>query len=265
MSDEIKVKPPDWFATPMWQYGSQLGRMMEQGYSPTRPPGQPVSPLIAEGIQRYGTSPGGLARSMFGAMRQPGMMQPSYEQQALAAMGNVQPYQQAQGYFGDVAGGQYLGLNPELQRAVMDPAISNVASRFAAAGRYGSPASQTSMAEAGMRAMMPFYDQERTRQGQANLMLPQLQQGMAGQLQQAGAYNPQLDYMSRIAPLVSTGMAGGMRVQQPGGGGGGWKSTLGGAAGGAMSGAKIGTMLGGPGIGTAAGAVGGALLGGLIS
>lgn len=262
MSDEIKVKPPQWFATPMFQYGGQLGQMMEQGYTPTRPPGPPVSPLISEGIQRYGTSPVGIGRAMFGAARQPGMVQPSYEQQALAAMGNVQPYQQAQGYFGDVASGQYLGLNPELQRAVMDPAIANVASRFAAAGRYGSPASQTSMAEAGMRAMMPFYDQERTRQGQANLMLPQLQQGMAGQLQQAGAYNPQLDYMSRIAPLISTGMAGGMRVQQPGGGSD-WRSALGGAAGGAMAGARLGSVV--PGIGTGFGAIGGALLGGLIS
>lgn len=262
MSDEIKVKPPDWFAAPMWHYGAQLGQMMGQGYSPTRPPGQPVSPLIAEGIERYGASPGGIARSLFHGARRAGPPPPSYEQQALAAMGNVQPYQQAQGYFGDVASGQYLGMNPELQRAVMDPAISNVASRFAAAGRYGSPASQTSMAEAGMRAMMPFYSQERTRQGQANLMLPQLQQGMAGQLQQAGAYNPQLDYMSRIAPLVSTGMAGGMRVQQPGGGSG-WQSMLGGAAGGAMAGAQLGSVV--PGLGTGMGAIGGALLGGLIS
>ncbi len=104
-------------------------------------------------------------------------MSPETQSGLAGLYGTTQPggaFGQAQQYFGDVARGNYLGMNPAMQNAVMNPAMDAVASRFESMGRYGSPASQEQMAEAGMRALMPYYGQERTRQGQAAALLPQL-------------------------------------------------------------------------------------------
>ena len=75
-------------------------------------------------------------------------------------------------YSKDVLGGDYLGLSPAMQNAVMNPAMDATASRFAQMGRYGSPASQSGMMQSGMEAMMPFYNAERGRQENAAGRLP---------------------------------------------------------------------------------------------
>ena len=175
-------------------------------------------------------------------------------QQGIAAYGNVNPYEQGMGYQQDVLAGNYLGMNPQMQAAVMDPAMANVASRFAAGGRYGSPASQTSMAEAGMRAMMPYYDAERQRQQQASMMLPALQQGMAGSLLQGGQlqegydqmaineameryyYNPLLRSTQAVAPFMGGAPTQGSTTM---GGGNALQGALSGGLGGAMMGAAV--------------------------
>ena len=101
--------------------------------------------------------------------------QSQYSQQAIEGMGNfsTQPSQQ---YMQNTLQGNYLGLNPAMQGAVMNPAMQGVNQQFAAAGRYGSPMNQQQSAQAGMSALMPYYDAERQRQQQSAMQLPQLQQ-----------------------------------------------------------------------------------------
>lgn len=108
----------------------------------------------------------------------------SFTQGAAQGMGNFST-QGSQDYFQNSMQGNYLGLSPEMQSAVMDPAMDAAAGRFAQMGRYGSPASQQSMAQAGMQAAMPYYNQERQRQQQSAQMLPMMQQ-MQNQQQLAG-------------------------------------------------------------------------------
>jgi len=185
---------------------------------------------------------------------------------------------QAQNYYSDVAGGKYLGLNPAFSNAVMDPAIQQVNSMFGSAGRTGSSYNQNQAMEAGMRALAPFYGQERQMMGQAAGALPQLEaqgfQRMLGagnafqQQNQLGIneamarynYDPQMAYLQQAGALLAPGSQYSVTTsQQPGG------NPFAGAAGGALAGASIGSAF--PGVGTGIGAaIGGGmgLLGGLL-
>lgn len=112
-----------------------------------------------------------------------------YTQQGIAGLGNVD-YSPTLDLYRNTIGGDYLGLNPAMQRAVMDPAIENVNARFGAAGRFGDPANAFMAQKAGMQSLMPYYDQERTRQMQAAAAFPMAQEQLyrsqlgAGQLQE---------------------------------------------------------------------------------
>ena len=177
------------------------------------------------------------------------------------------------------ARGDYLGLSPAFQQAVMEPAIENVAGRFNMAGRFGSPADIQAQQEAGMRALAPYYSQERARQLQSAGLLPQYERANIQGLLGAGAgqeafqqqaineamarfeYNrdPLLNRMRAITPLFGMPVAGGTTYGSGsvGGGGGpsGTQRALGGAAAGAAAGSTFGPW------GTAIGGVGGGLLG----
>ncbi|MGD9168563.1 MAG: hypothetical protein PVI97_00700 [Candidatus Thiodiazotropha sp.] len=201
-----------------------------------------------------------------------------YTQQGIAGMGGID-YQPTLDYYGGVLEGGG-GLTPDFQQAVMEPAVENVASRFAAAGRYGSPASVQGMTEAGMRSLAPYWNDQQRRQMQAAAALPMAQQDlwrsrlMAGGLQemwdqkgideamQRHYYDPRYQLLQQQMGLLG-GLpgGGGIVTQNPGSG-----SALAGGLGGAISGGMAGGML----AGTEAGAflgpwgmAGGALLGGL--
>lgn len=221
---KVEQKAPDWLRPQLFNYGNLLAQELAPGGQLGANAPMGPSPLTQRGIDLYG---------------------------------QTGPYDLASQYQQNVLGGQYLGLSPQFQQAVMDPAIANVAGRFAQAGRYGSPASQEAMAEAGMRALAPYYGQERGYQQQASVMLPALQAQQAGQFTTGGALqeywqNPMLNYLTRVQPLMGGGGYGVTTQNQPGGG---WQGALGGAAGGAMMGAQFGPW----------GMAGGALLGGLMS
>ncbi len=177
-----------------------------------------------------------------------------YTQQAVSALADPSQYLGAIDYFGDVASGQYLGLNPAMQRAVIDPAVQASNAAFNQMGRFGSPINQEMTQEAAMRAMMPYYDAERQRQGQAAGLLPQLQQGLAGQLGQAGqleqgigqrdiqeamnqfyqgTYDPRLGALQAYGGLLTPGSQYSVTTQSGPGGG----SPLAGAIGGGLMGA----------------------------
>ncbi len=175
--------------------------------------------------------------------------QSPYTQRAIEGMAGAAPL--SQDYYQSVLQGDYLGLNPAMRSAVMDPAMDAAAARFNAAGRYGSPASQEAMARAGMQATMPFYNQERQRQQQAAALFPtafapELQ---AGQLEEQYGQRPITEAMQRwefeqeypynimnrwqslFGPL---GYAGQTQTSTPPGG-----SALAGGIGGALTGAGI--------------------------
>ena len=102
---------------------------------------------------------------------------PSYYQNAMqdyAASGSDpnSATGQSQQYNQDTLAGDYLGMSDPMMNAVMNPAMDATASRFAQMGRYGSPASQSSMMQSGMEAMMPYYNAERGRQDNAASNLP---------------------------------------------------------------------------------------------
>lgn len=101
--------------------------------------------------------------------------QSPYSQQSIQGMGNFSS-QPSQDYLSSVMGGDYLGLNPQMQQAVMNPAMQGVNDQFNSAGRYGSAMNQQQASQAGMSALMPYYSAERQRQQQAAQQLPQLQQ-----------------------------------------------------------------------------------------
>lgn len=101
--------------------------------------------------------------------------QSQYSQNAIQGMGNFSS-QPSQDYLGSVMQGNYLGLNPQMQQAVMNPAMQGVNDQFNSMGRYGSAANQQQSQFAGMQALMPYYDAERQRQQQAAQLLPQMQQ-----------------------------------------------------------------------------------------
>jgi hypothetical protein len=182
---------------------------------------------------------------------------------------------QSEQYNQDVLGGKYLGLSQPMQNAVMNPVMDQTAGRFEAMGRYGGPASQQSVNAAGMSALMPYFDQERQRQGQAAAMLPAIdEQRLArattpGQffmgLQQQGideqmarhnfGENQYLDRMQNLAGLLGTGGGYSTQTSQlPGGspvsaglGGAAMGAALAGASNGAITGpwgAAIGAGLG---------------------
>lgn len=85
------------------------------------------------------------------------------------------------GYYEGLMSGAEGGLPPGFADAVMEPAIENVASRFERSGRYGSPAGQQMMAEAGMRALAPHWNNAEQRRYQAAGALPQMQAYQAQQ------------------------------------------------------------------------------------
>jgi len=171
-------------------------------------------------------------------------------------------------YNKDVLGGKYLGLSDPMRAAVMNPVMDSAASRFAAMGRYGSPASSQQMGLAGMQAMMPFYDAERSRQGQAAANLPAYDELRMERAKGAGDFymgrqqrtlddrragfefdqNRFYDKMTKYGQLLSPGTQYGVQTTQAPGG-----SRAAGIAGGALSGASMGSAFG-P-YGTAAGAI----------
>ncbi len=250
---EVINRPPPGFDDAFWTMGQQANQLL-QNWNPQYYPGQSyvgANPYTSQGLNAMGQ----------------GAMDPN------SGLGS------AMNYYRGVMGGDYMGLNPAFRSAVMEPAMENVASRFEQAGRYGSPASVQSMNEAGMRALAPYYDAERTRMGQAANMLPQLEaqryqqllgagQGLEGYDQQAlqadmdrfnWEQNQELARLGQIAPLLGVGSGYGTTqstAQQPGG------SPIAGALGGGILGAQLAPLMGlaGP-----WGLVGGALLGGLLS
>jgi hypothetical protein len=128
--------------------------------------------------------------------------QSPFSQLAIEGMGNFNN-QPSQDYWNSVMQGDYLGMNPSMQNAVMDPAIQATNAGFNQMGRFGSQANMQNTAEQGMRAMAPFYNFERDRQGQAAQMLPALQSGQlqqqlqGGQLQEQYAQQPINEAMQR--------------------------------------------------------------------
>jgi hypothetical protein len=190
-----------------------------------------------------------------------------YTQQAIAGMGSPGGYGQAIDYYQQAAQGDFLGLSPEFQGAVMNPAIENVASRFAQSGRSGSPAAELSMTEAAMRSLAPYYADERRMQQQAAAALPmayqdlyrsqmaagEAEQGLAQQQLENQRFDPQYDLLQRqIGLLGGLPMVGGTTTaQQPGG------SPLSGALGGAAIGSTFGPW--GAAIGGGLGLAGGLL------
>ena len=123
-------------------------------------------------------------------------------QGAAQGMGNFSS-QPSQDYLSSVLGGDYLGMNPSMQQAVMNPAMQGVNDQFNSMGRYGSGANQQQSQFAGMQALMPYYDAERQRQQQAAQLLPQAQandyqtQLQGGQLQEQYAQQPIDEAMQR--------------------------------------------------------------------
>ena len=111
--------------------------------------------------------------------------QSPYSQNAINQMGNFSS-QPSQDYMSSVMGGDYLGLNPSMQNAVMNPAMSAVNDQFNSAGRYGSAMNQQQAGQAGMSALMPYYDAERQRQQQAAQLLPGMQQNDIGMQAKGG-------------------------------------------------------------------------------
>ena len=185
-----------------------------------------------------------------------------FMQQAVSALANPGAINQAQQYFGDVAGGQYLGLNPAMQNAVINPAVDATNASFNQLGRFGSPANAEGTQRAAMQAMMPFYNAERGRQGQAAGMLPGLQSLQAQNLQQAGGieqgigqrdireaqaqfqqqnYSPEFGALQAYGGLLQPGAQFGTSTtdaQRPGG------SQLASGLGGALTGAAAGSAAG---------------------
>jgi hypothetical protein len=140
----------------------------------------------------------------------------------------------------------------------MEPAMENTASRFAQAGRYGSPGSNQQMAESGMRALAPYWNQQQGRMMQAAGAIPQLQDFQArqqlagGSLAESYAQQPITEAMNRwnynqeqplnrmqgwgslYGPIQGAG-----GYQAPGGGSG-----LAGALGGGLTGLSIADQFG---------------------
>ena len=113
-----------------------------------------------------------------------------FTKMATRRMGNFSN-QPSQDYWSSVMNGDYLGMNPAYQQAVMDPAIQNTNAAFNQAGRFGSQANMQNTAQAGMAALAPYYNAERERMGQAAQYLPQLQAGEIAQQLQGGQMRDQ--------------------------------------------------------------------------
>lgn len=186
--------------------------------------------------------------------------QSPYSAGAIEGMGSFSSAP-SQDYYQSVMQGDYLGLNPAMQAAVMDPAMDASAGRFEVMGRYGSPSSQVAMAKAGMESLMPYYDSERRRQGQAAAALPMMRQSElqtqlgGGQLAEQYAQRPISEDMARwnfeqqapynniqawgsaLNPLLGANLGSTQTQTTPGG------SSLAGGIGGALSGAQLGNAL----------------------
>ena len=79
----------------------------------------------------------------------------------------------AQQYTRDQVNGDYLGLNPAMQQAVMNPAMDEMSSRFAKMGRSGmNPNNTQAQLSAGLGALMPYHDNALNRQMTAAAALP---------------------------------------------------------------------------------------------
>lgn len=225
-------------------------------------------PQLKESYSNYGNQLSGFMQNPGGAFA--GYQGPTYApispytQQAVSALANPEAYNQAQGYFSDVANGNYLGLNPQLQRAVIDPAVMASNNSFNALGRFGGAANQEATQRAAMQALLPYYNQERGLQQQAAGLLPSLQQGQAGALQSAGAlqqgigqqgiaeqqaqfaqqhYDPRLAALQAYGGLLAPGSQYNIQTsssQMPGG------SPIAGALGGGLLGLGTATSLFGP-------------------
>ena len=182
----------------------------------------------------------------------PSWLRKDYRQYANDKSGNLGA---SEDYYESVLAGDYLGLNPAMQQAVMNPALDQVASRFNAAGRSGyNPANIQSQNSAGMAALMPFYNAERGRQGEAAQMLPGIDDArmgrnmMRGEMQMGDRQkridddiyrhdfrnNNWLERMQRFSELINPGTGyGTTTAEQPGG------SMLSGALGGGLMGYNL--------------------------
>ena len=191
--------------------------------------------------------------------------QSPFTKMALQRMGNFNN-NRSQNYYKDVLAGDYLGLNPAMQGAVMNPAIEGTNAAFNQMGRFGSQANMENTAEAGMRSLMPYYNAERARMGQAAEALPQAQAFQNQQMLQAGgqqdAYkqskinekmarqdfknNKWLSRMQAYQGLLGAPIQGGTQVNS-----GMQQNPIQGALGGALMGGAIGNAW--PGGGAAGG------------
>ena len=186
-----------------------------------------------------------------------------YSQQAIAGMGQPGGFDQSIDYYQQAAQGDFLGLSPEFANAVMEPAVENVASRFAMSGRSGSPAATQGMTEAAMRSLAPYYNDERRLQQQAAAALPMAYQDLYRSQMGAGVaqegynqqalenqrFDPQYDLLQRqVGLLQGIPNPGGTVAVDPGKG-----SPWAGALGGAATGAAMGSVI--PGLGTGVGAL----------
>ena len=81
---------------------------------------------------------------------------------------------QAEQFYQDQVAGDYLGMNSAMRQAVMNPAIDEVSSRFAKAGRGGiNPNNTQAQLSAGLSSLMPFHNQALNRQMDAASVLPE--------------------------------------------------------------------------------------------
>ena len=185
--------------------------------------------------------------------------QSPFTKMALRRMGG-QSNAASKNYYKDVLAGDYLGLNPAMQQAVMDPAIQQTNNAFNQMGRFGSQANMENTAQAGMSALMPYYNAERARMGSAAAALPQLRASQNQQMLQAGQLQDQykqskidekmyrndfknnkwLDRMQQFQGLLGAPINGGTTVSsQPG------QNPFQGAFGGGLMGAAFGNAYGG--------------------
>lgn len=254
-------------------------------------------PQLAPSFQSYGDLLNafmGQPGTAFDMYQGPTLAQTSpYTNQAISALVDPSAFMPTQNYYQSVLQGDYLGLNPQMQQAVMNPAIQATNASYNQLGRFGSPGNAQASQLAAMQAMMPYYDNERQRQGQAAAMLPGLQQMWGNQLAQAGGmqqavgqrditeaqnqfaqqnYDPRLAALGAYSGLLGVGSGYGTNTgttqsQLPDG------SPVAGMLGGAALGGGLATSLWGP-QAFAAGSfaapfawpmlIGGGLLGGLL-
>ena len=125
--------------------------------------------------------------------------QSPFTKMALRRMGG-QSNAASKNYYKDVLAGDYLGLNPAMQQAVMDPAIQQTNNAFNQMGRFGSQANMENTAQAGMSALMPYYGMERQQMASAAEQLPRLNEFQNRQMLHCGARRSRAAQRSAASP-----------------------------------------------------------------